>query len=181
AQRPTVPAAPAGRRRAPWVVAAVVAGVVVVAGLAWPEPNATAGEDSAAQSGEVVPTGASSGASTGASSATATAATPVATADAEDPTVTAERLIAALAACAGSGSGSGSSVCPEVMEDPSAAVPAGVVSAGDPETSVMLLDEYGGVAVFRVEAPGVVSQVLVLVSADGQWLVRDVYDIADQP
>jgi len=66
------------------------------------------------------------------------------------------------------------------MEDPGAAVPSGVVAEPRART-VTLLDEYGGVAVFRVEADDRPAQILVLVSDDGKWLVRDVYDVADQP
>ena len=39
----------------------------------------------------------------------------------------------------------------------------------------------GGVAVVRADAAGFASQAVVLVETDERWLVRDVYDLADQP
>ncbi|PZU30433.1 MAG: hypothetical protein DI577_07780 [Microbacterium sp.] len=61
------------------------------------------------------------------------------------------------------------------------AAPTGVVVSGAADTVTTLLDEYGGVAVFRVESAALAPQILVLVSVNGKWLVRDVYDVADQP
>ena len=44
-----------------------------------------------------------------------------------------------------------------------------------------LLDEFGGAAVLRVEAAGgAPPQLVVIVRADGRWLLRDVYDVAQQ-
>jgi len=45
---------------------------------------------------------------------------------------------------------------------------------------VRVLDGYGGVAALRVSAGGV-HQVVVVVRNEDRWLVRDVYDVADQP
>ena len=43
-----------------------------------------------------------------------------------------------------------------------------------------LLDEFGGAAVLRAEAAGGTPQLVVIVRADGRWLLRDVYDVAQQ-
>ena len=52
------------------------------------------------------------------------------------------------------------------------------------------MDEYGDVAVIRVSTPshsedgatpGTRVQMVVLVRVDEKWLVRDAYDVADQP
>ncbi|MBT8797175.1 hypothetical protein J0P97_03685 [Microbacterium flavum] len=60
-------------------------------------------------------------------------------------------------------------------------MPNGVVSSGTAAATATLLDEYGGVAVLRIEESGRPPQILVLVTSDGKWLIRDVYDVADQP
>jgi hypothetical protein len=47
------------------------------------------------------------------------------------------------------------------------AAPTGVVVSGAADTVTTLLDEYGGVAVFRVESAALAPQILVLVSVNG--------------
>ena len=42
------------------------------------------------------------------------------------------------------------------------------------------VEDYGDVAVVRLDANGE-RQMLVLVRQNDSWLVRDVYDVADQP
>ena len=88
----------------------------------------------------------------------------------------------------GTGSTGADVACAALREDPAAAPPAGLVATA-PDAQITLVDEYGGVAVFRVEpaegtgnrADGPAAQILVLDSVDGKWLIRDVYDVADQP
>ena len=43
-----------------------------------------------------------------------------------------------------------------------------------------LVDEYGGAAAVRI-VTAEVTQVLVMVRVEKRWLVREVYDLADQP
>ncbi len=73
--------------------------------------------------------------------------------------------------------------------------PAGVVDAlavalrGEERPELALVDEYGDVAVVRMSAvaredggsPSEGERMLVLVRLNEHWLVRDVYDVADQP
>ncbi len=171
--------APKGRRpRAPWLVAAAVALTIIVAGMLWPDAASDAGGDPAttpvASAAASPPQRQPSDDAPDAGPSTTAAPR----ADASGPGAlesAATAILTALAACADvAGS------CAGLMENPAASAPSGVVSTDTPR-AVTLLDEYGGVAVFRVEASDQLPQILVLVAADGKWLVRDVYDVADQP
>lgn len=160
----------AGRRRAPWLVAGAVGTVVIAVGLLWPEPSSTA----------AAPRPTAALASSPASSASAGATAPPSEGDAADEgdlEAAGRRALTAIGACVDAAA----ATCPAAMEDAAAATPVGVVATAADEAIVTLLDEYGGVAVLRVEAVDQRAQILVLVSADGTWLVRDVYDVADQP
>ncbi len=87
----------------------------------------------------------------------------------------ADALLAGRSACGGE------SVCLEgVLETADAQFPPGVVDLPAEERSVTLLDEFGGAAVLRAEAAGGTPQLVVIVRADGRWLLRDVYDVAQQ-
>lgn len=70
----------------------------------------------------------------------------------------------------------------EVQEDPALAVPAGVVDLPSDERRATLVDEFGDVGVVRVDAAdGSAAQLVVVAARDGKWLLRDVYDAAQQP
>lgn len=178
-QTRTTDAPARGRRRAVWLVAAAVGAMVVAVGMLWPEPAATDAHPAPAST--VLGTGPTPGAGATASDPSESAAPDAPPAAAGVPASAGDDLesvagavLDGLTTCAASAS------CAEIMEDPGAGPPEGVVIADGPRT-VALLDEYGGVAVFRVEAGDQPAQILVLVRADGEWLVRDVYDVADQP
>lgn len=192
-----------GRRRAPLLIAAAVGGAVLLGGLLWPEPDSRAAEavaptpaatvrtDGAASPGaDPESAGAVSEATTAPSDGAAPPAAPSAqTAPSSDGDLeaAARQIVRALSACA-SGATGADVACAALREDPAAAPPAGLVATA-PDAQITLVDEYGGVAVFRVEPPegtgnqadGSAAQILVLVSVDGKWLIRDVYDVADQP
>ncbi|MFV4914984.1 hypothetical protein PFZ49_16025, partial [Microbacterium lacticum] len=104
----------------------------------------------------------------------------------------ARQIVRAVAACTPEPES-----CAVPREDATAAPLSGLVTSPT-EPVITLVDEYGGVAVFRLEpaAAGTepptepteaeatgsgAAQILVLVSVDGKWLIRDVYDVADQP
>jgi len=160
----TAPARPT-RRRAPLLVAAAVGVVVIAGGMAWPQ------EESPAEA--VVASDAPESAAPAPAPAPAAPPADAASAGAPDPVA---GVLTALSACAENPS----AAC-AVLEDPAAEVPVGVVSDGTGDRTATLLDEYGGVVVYRVDGPGRPSQVLVVVSVNGKGLVRDVYDVADQP
>ncbi|MDF2919576.1 MAG: hypothetical protein K0S70_3793 [Microbacterium sp.] len=69
-----------------------------------------------------------------------------------------------------------------ILERPDAALPEGVATSAGPREA-NLLDDLGGVEVVRVDDPSgtLPAQVVVLVRRDDKRLVRDVYDVADQP
>ncbi len=62
---------------------------------------------------------------------------------------------------------------------------------GETLPTTQLVDEYGDIAVIRATGSGDNSSagspghqgewILVLARTDEKWLVRDVYDVADQP
>ncbi|KAA9087056.1 hypothetical protein [Microbacterium radiodurans] len=96
-----------------------------------------------------------------------------------DPAAGAHRAIAELSRC----HAAEEAACrARILERPDAVIPPGLVTDGD-QWVVTLLDDLGGVTVVRVEdAEGVrPPQIVVLVDHDGKRLVRDVYDVADQP
>ena len=90
-------------------------------------------------------------------------------------------LIDELASCASRG-------CPaSLVEDTARELPPGVATREEGERNVTVIDDYGGVAVLRV-APAppradarMPDQIVVIVRTNDEWLVRDVYDVADQP
>lgn len=158
------PGPPSTSRRRMVVVAAAVAAVVVAAGVMWPHGDSV--------SAESVPRGS---ASPRVSPEASRAPSPRAAVDPDTA------LINRLSACAAQGASAG---CRRgLWEEPTASFPAGVATAAGVSRSVRELDNYGGVRVVRITpaAKGGVSQIVVLVGAKEKWLVRDIYDIADQP
>ena len=80
-------------------------------------------------------------------------------------------LVDALAAC-------GDDACLEKLwEEPGSARP---IDAAGGDYAVEVVDEYGGAAAVRI-VTAAVTQVLVMVRVEKRWLVREVYDLADQP
>jgi hypothetical protein len=118
-----------------------------------------------------------------------------ATEAAGDPADVAAWLLKEIAKCADTGD----TVCAEAVADGSSDVIAALVGDGtgaevEADTAnVELVDEYGDAAVVRLtpqqtgkpgtarEAGTEAGRILVLVRIDEKWLVRDVYDVADQP
>ncbi|HYP73810.1 MAG TPA: hypothetical protein VEP72_06925, partial [Microbacterium sp.] len=137
-----------GGRRAPWLVAAVVGGVVVIGGVMWPTGESTRAAPASGSSaaGDASPAAEGSGPaaapmSTGAASAAPAAPTAAPSptdsdqgAPAADPDAVVRVALAGLAACAAGGG----ATCPEVMEDPSASAPTGVVSSSDTPTATLV-------------------------------------------
>lgn len=168
---------PRRRRGAPLLVAAAAAAIIVVGGLAWPgnestSPTASEAAASTPSTGDREVSGPTATPDPGASEPPAPAA-----ADGDEGGAIARRLLADLATC----SRAQNADCSDILEDPTNGIPAGVVIEDAELREVTLLDEYGGVAAYRVSGGQHPSQVLVVVHADGKWLIRDVYDVADQP
>jgi hypothetical protein len=174
----------AGRRR-PWLVAGGLACAIVAGGLLWPTGDggpATARTSQPATDPAVAPSSSAIPASPGdTASAAASGSEPVEAPHGSDQPADLTSLTAALlsarTACAGQ------STCLDgVLETEDARYPPGVVDVPEEGRSLTLLDDFGGAAVLRVEpisgegAP----QLVVIVQVDGRWLLRDVYDIAEQ-
>ena len=94
------------------------------------------------------------------------------------------RLLDVISACADQGD----TACGDAVADGSDGVVGaltGMLAAGTP--SAALVDVYGDVAVIRLRSGGddtsaeVGEMMLVLVRLNDDWLVRDVYGVADQP
>lgn len=145
------------KNRTPWVVAAAVGMIIVMVGVFWPVEG-----DAAPPS----PSRAAVPPATTAPSAAATAApSPTPTPLSLDEVGTA--LVSALSSCA--------SEC-VIRENPTLGKSEGAASVAGAEVSVV--DDYGGVAVFRAEAEGAATEMIVAVRSDDQWLVREVYQLA---
>ncbi|WP_394279010.1 hypothetical protein [Microbacterium sp.] len=90
--------------------------------------------------------------------------------DPEDPLASGRTLVAALAACADDACRAGHWEKPERMQP--------IAEAGD--HPVEIVDEYGGAAALRITS-GARTPIVVIVRAKSEWLVREVYDLADPP
>jgi hypothetical protein len=155
-----------GGRARPVVWAGGLAAVVLAVGLSWPD----ASEPSAAAGSEVVP-------------ATPTPArSPLPTDDgtsvvADEPPDDAgealRMLLAGRASCADAECRSGS------QEDAGKTLPAGAIDAAEP--TISLLDDFGGLAVLRVDAAEAPSQLVTVVTTPEGWRIRDVFEVADPP
>lgn len=160
--------------RRPLLVAAGAAVVVVVGGLLWPTGSpgpATAESAVAERTASATPLAPATPAP---SAATEPAAEPVP--PGEEPTLDAiaSDLLSARSACAGDvGCLTG------ILETPTLVFPPGAADLPAAERTLTLLDEFGGAAVLRTEAPGqgLPAQLVVIVRVQDTWVIRDVYDI----
>lgn len=162
-------AAPAGRRRRVALVASAAAACVVVVGALWPageaDRPAVAGDSSVASAPRP----------SEAAEKPASSAPPSDVADDQGP----EEVVAAARALVDAIRSCEDAACRgELWEDPAAAT--AIEAASGESYRVQVVDEYGGVAAVRIVGESV-TQILVMVQADEKWLVREVYDLADQP
>lgn len=175
------------RGRAPWIVAAVVGAAVVAGGLMWPDGADREGSASVREADDDVSVNGGPAATDAGSVVPDAGTEPVVdrTAAPSDLEDTARDLLRDLATCGES------AACDRLLESPAAGDGAKALAAelgrGTPEGAwteelvVSLVDEYGGAAVLRVGMPDQTARMLVLVLVDAKWLVRDAYDVADQP
>ena len=161
------PAAARPTRVRPVVVGCSIAGLVLTAGLLWPSDGAPA---PATASPESTP------AEIGDASAAATPSPVLTPMAAADPVAAAESLLDTAAACA-------DDACLSALrETPGRPAIDGVLALPPAERQLALVDDYGGVAVLRVSADGESADRLLVIVDDGhKWLIRDAYDVADQP
>lgn len=111
-----------------------------------------------------------------------------ATEDQADPEAAIPALLDAISACRTHDD----SACPESVAPDSTGVVDALASVDPDSSETDLVDEYGDVAVIRLTigqpeekteaASGTpVALMVVLIRTAEKWLVRDVYDVADQP
>jgi hypothetical protein len=169
-------------RRAPLLVAGVAAAAVLIGGALWPAAGGVADGGDARGIPSVA----------GAPPAEhGDAAGPASGPDMQEPPATptdggstrglesvAAALLDARTACAGD-----AECLAAVVADPGMSVPAGPVELPAPERVLSLLDDFGGVAVLRVDAADgtAPSQLVVITRREERWLLRDVHDVAQQP
>lgn len=175
-----------GRRRAPLVMGGAVAVAVLAVGLMWPTgeaDRATAEGGGAVSAATATPTvlaesvadaPAADEANSDASSE-GDAGDPL---DDSDLTVVAGRLLDRRRDCQGD-----AECLATVIMDPSVAFPAGAMDLPASGRAVELLDDFGGMAVLRVDGSdsSSPSQLVVIVRTNDEWLLRDVHDVAQQP
>jgi hypothetical protein len=166
------------RRRRPIILAAAAGAVVLVGGLLWP----TSSGDPASADGVRRPSAAA------ASLPTRTATPPVAPtprastgahAGAPDRLeVVAADLLDARRACHAQ-----TSCLADVQEDPAQPLAAGSADLPSADLTITLLDEYGGAAVLKAQprADRGPARYVVIIREKDRWLLRDVYDVAQQP
>ncbi len=163
---------PRGPRR-PWLVATGAAGVVLAAGLLWPTGAGGPATADVVVEGGAVPTG---------------TLTPSPTSDAvetidessalpADLVSVTDRLLTARLACEGH-----AGCLADVIVDPAASLPAGVIDLDGSQRVTTLLDDFGGVAVLRVDALEGTheGQLVVIMLQEDRWLLRDIH-AAKQP
>lgn len=109
--------------------------------------------------------------------------------EAESPADAAFWLLEEIERCADTGD----AVCASAVADGSTAVIGSLADGATEYSDVEIVDEYGDAAVVRATQAETghpdstdtgesgVGRMLVLVRVDEKWLVRDVYDVADQP
>lgn len=179
-----------GRRRM-LLTGGVAAAVVLVGGLMWPPSE----EDSAATERpgggtEAVQTAPDPDAETAlpdelpsaqadAESAEKAASTPAPDAVADGSAQhQAATLLAAVAECVRNGD----AVCGHAVVEGAGALVQERLAGTDAARAVTAVEDYGDVSVLRLGPSGERGeQMLVLVTHKDGWLVRDVYDVADQP
>lgn len=97
----------------------------------------------------------------------------------DDPLTAVPGLLEAVARCADDDD----AACPSAVAEGYAVPLEGVIARGADGVEVQLVEDYGDVAVVRLlpTDPAVGAQMLVIERREDEWLVRDVFDVADQP
>lgn len=171
------------RRRAPWVVGGAVAAAVLTGGALWPAASGVETERPADSTGTSTPIPTPSTGGEGADAAPGGAATathappPADSAPSADLVAVLDALLAARHAC-----GDASECLASVVVD-AVGLPAGAIDLAAHQRSITLLDDFGDIAVLRVDANDAAlgAQMVVILRRDEKWLLRDVSDVAQQP
>ncbi len=179
------------RRSRVVAVGAAAAGMVLVVGLIWPTDGGSEATERLSAA-HTMGQPASDGSQTASRAETATPVTdpPPTQPRPEDSSVraggsetrdiasAARDLLEAIAACSAGGDGECRT---SIVADAANVVLERLAGAGT-EREITPVEDYGDVAVLRLgETSQRGEQMLVLVREKDRWLVRDVYDVADQP
>ncbi|MDR7189946.1 hypothetical protein J2Y46_002788 [Microbacterium sp. BE35] len=165
----------AGARRAPWLVGGAVAVAVLAGGALWPPASGVAtdarpGASPTATRGPAasVPADANPAAAPGSGSPAGEPA---------DLALLTGELLDARIACAGEAD------CLAAVVVDTAPSAGGTIDRPAAERTITLLDDFGDLAVLRVDAidGSTPSQMVVILRRDEKWLLRDVSDVAQQP
>lgn len=186
----------ADRRKRSVLVAGVAAALVLAGGLLWPDGEEAGKADGAAggssQSPSPAPGGDAASVSTPpprAAPVGGEASTSESSSAEEDPLGAVPSLLRAIADCRAQGDTS----CTDAVAGDAENVMGALGSVDPVKPSPELVDEYGDVAVVRLRTSGVDDgegdaegqgsdqTIVVLIRTEEKWLVRDVYDVADQP
>ena len=170
----------ASRRRAPWLVGGAVAAAVLAGGALWPTASGVATEERAEMTATAAPGQTTEGDGGETPATTDGLQDPPAADTAAAPTDLAQVTGALLEARLACGGASG---CMDDVVMESALLPGGAIDLPSGERQVTLLDDFGDIAVLRVDAADgtAASQMVVIVRRNEKWLLRDVSDVAQQP
>lgn len=186
------------RRGRVLLAGAAAAAVVLAGGLMWPPSDSDsaatehpigATADQRSSEGGSRPT-ASPGASPGAVATPEADGSPPGAASTPDPSPTpdalkdgsAQQRAVALLEDVADCEEAGDAVCEDAVVDGSGALVQKRLTGTDVKRPVTAVEDYGDVSVLRLGPSGDRGeQMLVLVRQKDRWLVRDVYDVADQP
>lgn len=156
----------------PWLLATGAAGVVLAAGMLWPTEAGGPATADPGLAGGWGPTATETPTPGPSVSATHDAgAAPV------DLVAITDALLTARTSC-----GADRSCLAGLVDDPATEFAAGAIDLPTRDRQTTLLDDFGGVAVLRVDAVSgtPAAQLVVLMLQDGRWLLRDVHT-AEQP
>ncbi|MFC4139334.1 MULTISPECIES: hypothetical protein [unclassified Microbacterium] len=164
---------PVGGRRRPLLIGAAAATVVLAVGLLWPTGE---GDDPASAQAVETPVAGTPAAETPSPEHSARTATPQ-DVPSGDPVAAVPGLVERIERCLRAHDG----VCADAVVEGSAAAVLAAIERADTGDAVSLVDSYGDIAVIRRGDVQEEQQILVLLRRKDEWLVRDVYAVADQP
>ncbi|KAF2419197.1 hypothetical protein [Microbacterium sp. B35-30] len=164
-------------RRAPWLVGGAVAAAVLAGGALWPTASGVATEDHADVVTTPAPTATGAGADPSPTSAAPQGAPAADVSAGTALTQVAGGLLDARTACGGA------TDCLATVVADATTLPEGAIDLPAGERALTLLDDFGDIAVLRLDAAdgALPSQMVVILKRDEKWLLRDVSDVAQQP
>lgn len=168
-------------------IAATAGAAVLIAGLLWPDADADVIDTKASRT--AAPTAAPPETQDGAESNAVDLPAETTPPAEESPTQAVPRLLNAISACREK---SDSACAAAIAGEPSGVIDA-LASVNTDSATAALVDQYGDVAVVRLATTTAITDeaqsssgdavelMIVLVRSDEKWLIRDVYNVADQP